>query len=133
MFFDGKNDPQSFRTISATAPRAYGVPRLSPSGATLSLTHLHTCTSLHCTSYLLRDLTPAPGRGVTHLTPPLRTSLNLSKINIFRLLTFEKQRLRSSDAARHFQDATRRPKTPPRRPKMRLRHLKVMILVEFET
>ena len=119
------------RLISATAPHAYGVPEFSPSGATLSLTHLHTCTSLHCTSYLLRDLKPAAGRGVTHPTPPPRTSLNSSKINISRLLTFKKQWLRSSEAPRHFQDATRRSKTPPRRPKTRLRHLQVTILVDF--
>ena len=119
--------------ISATAPRAYGVPEVSPSGATLSLTHLHTCSSLHCTSYLLRDQNPAPRPRHPPPTAPPRTSLNPSKINIFRLLTFKKQWLRSSDAPRHFKDATRRPKTPPRRPKTRLRHFQVTILVDFGT
>ena len=37
--------------LSATAHRPYGVPEVSPSGATLSLTHLHIFTSIHCTLY----------------------------------------------------------------------------------
>ena len=116
--------------LSATAPRAYGVPEFSLSlSLTHLLTHFYLLTSLLCTS--LRDLKSSPRLGLTHPTPAPRTSLNPSKINIFRLLTFKKQWLRSSDAPRHFQDATRRPKTPPRRPKTRLRHLQVTILVDF--
>ena len=62
--------------ISATAPRAYGVPKVSPSGATLSLTHLHTCTSLHCTLYLLKGPeSGAPPRG----HPPHAASQDLTE------------------------------------------------------
>ena len=84
-------------------------------------------------SFQLRDLKTSSRLGVAPTRIPPRTLLNPRKINMFCPWTFKSQYLRSSDVPRHPQDATGRPKTAPRLPTTRLRHLQVTILVDFET
>ena len=51
--------------ISATAPRAYGVPRLSPLGVTFLLSYFYTDTSLQTVqTYSFRDLKSTGGSGL---------------------------------------------------------------------